>query len=363
MASIPTLMSLILGGSASITLLKYMSLKKEIERFKRFPDEKSNIPLTYISLFSGIGGFEVGIHSIFPKAKCVGFAEIDKDKIQMYKKNFPNHHNLGDIFNINKKLKADLLVGGFSCKSRSNLGAIARQGKKDVSLDTFHGTLSILKKSEITDFILENVPFRGKSALTNKEIVSNLERVTGKKVYSNIIDSCKFTGGNRKRIFFTSFPIIIPIEPEMLSKRFDFNLDPYDLNYYGFVEEKNKFSNDSKLPKGYSTPFEYKENLIKFMNNEGSDFNRWPFASDTSQECARTIVTKGGTYPSGIIIDRRGGDPLIRYMSVEEGVRLLGFPKGYLDGVTKTKAFKGLGDSVSPLVVSFLMRNLLLKIQ
>ena len=71
--------------------------------------------MKYLSLFSGIGGFELGIGN---KAECIGYSEIDKYAIQIYEKHF-SHKNYGDI----KTIKAeelpqfDLLVGAF----RANL--------------------------------------------------------------------------------------------------------------------------------------------------------------------------------------------------------------------------------------------------
>lgn len=362
MPSIPYLASLIIGGASALNLAKYAQFKKQIAKFKK-SSKKSSYPLSYISLFTGIGGFEVGISKVFPNAKCLGYAEIDKDKISIYQKHFPNHENLGDIFSINRPLTANLLVGGFSCKSRSNIGATSREGKPDISFDTFYGTLKILKNSNIKNFILENVPSKGKSALSNDEIIRELKKVTGRKVYSKVIDTCLITGAYRKRIFFTSFPIVTYLSEREISKRFEFNLDPYDIHGDGFTESPSDLSKQAKIPSGYKDPFDYKQNLIAFMNNEKSNFNRWPFASDTLQDCARTVLTRAGTYPSGLIIDRRGEGSLIRYLSVEEGVRLLGFPKGYLSGIPKTKAFKGLGDSVSPIVVEYLMENLLINIE
>lgn len=125
--------------------------------------------MKYLSLFSGIGGFELGIQqayvetinrktdgrgeeyetnddeewqrleseageSISPKGRrqsehphsesnerepsCVGFSEIDKYAVQIYQKHFPEHKNYGDITKINtSELPAfDLLVGGFPCQ-------------------------------------------------------------------------------------------------------------------------------------------------------------------------------------------------------------------------------------------------------
>ena len=49
----------------------------------------------YLSLFSGIGGFESAIHSVFPAAECVGYSEVDKFALRCYQHHFPNHVNLG----------------------------------------------------------------------------------------------------------------------------------------------------------------------------------------------------------------------------------------------------------------------------
>lgn len=68
--------------------------------------------MKYLSLFSGIGGFELGIG---PKHECVGFSEIDKYAVQIYQKHFPEHKNWGDITKINENElpEFELLVGGF----------------------------------------------------------------------------------------------------------------------------------------------------------------------------------------------------------------------------------------------------------
>lgn len=50
--------------------------------------------MKYLSLFSGIGGFELGIGE---KGTCVGYSEIDKYARQIYEKHFPTHKWLGDI--------------------------------------------------------------------------------------------------------------------------------------------------------------------------------------------------------------------------------------------------------------------------
>lgn len=47
--------------------------------------------MKYFSMFSGIGGFELGIHRAVSGASCIGFSEIDKYAIQIYQKHFSEH--------------------------------------------------------------------------------------------------------------------------------------------------------------------------------------------------------------------------------------------------------------------------------
>ena len=70
----------------------------------------------YLSLFSGIGGFEVGIKNSSKDFECVGCSEIDKYATSIYEQHF-NHHNFGDITKVDASdlPDFDLLVGGFPC--------------------------------------------------------------------------------------------------------------------------------------------------------------------------------------------------------------------------------------------------------
>jgi len=56
--------------------------------------------MKYIDLFSGIGGFRLGLEMAGFKFKWVGFSEIDPYAIKVYQKHYPDAHNLGDITNV-----------------------------------------------------------------------------------------------------------------------------------------------------------------------------------------------------------------------------------------------------------------------
>ena len=74
--------------------------------------------MKYLSLFTGIGGFEKAM----PKNwECVGYSEIDKYAIECYDKHYPKHKNFGDITKIDIKELPDfdLVVGGSPCQDLS----------------------------------------------------------------------------------------------------------------------------------------------------------------------------------------------------------------------------------------------------
>jgi DNA (cytosine-5)-methyltransferase 1 len=76
----------------------------------------------FIDLFSGIGGFRIPLEKL--GGKCVGYSEIDKHAIDVYRQNFDTNDEtfLGDITKIKKTPKADLIVGGVPCQAWSVAG-------------------------------------------------------------------------------------------------------------------------------------------------------------------------------------------------------------------------------------------------
>src|SRR5437016_3399720 len=113
--------------------------------------------LTYLSLFSGIGGFEVGISKAALDWKCIGYSEINQNAVEVYSRHFPDHRNFGDIKKIQPSQLPffDVLVGGFPCQSYSIAGK--RLGLEDPRGELFFDILRIVKERLLKIVFLENV--------------------------------------------------------------------------------------------------------------------------------------------------------------------------------------------------------------
>ena len=55
----------------------------------------------HLDLFSGIGGFSLGLHRAGVYPEWIGYSDIDKHANQVFKRRFNNAEDMGDIKNIN----------------------------------------------------------------------------------------------------------------------------------------------------------------------------------------------------------------------------------------------------------------------
>jgi DNA (cytosine-5)-methyltransferase 1 len=115
---------------------------------------------SFVDLFSGIGGFRIPLEEL--GGKCLGFSEIDKQAINVYKKNFlgfgkENEVELGDITKLGKLPyeDIDLIVGGVPCQAWSVAGNM--KGFEDPRGKLWHDTIRIVKLNKPKAFIFENV--------------------------------------------------------------------------------------------------------------------------------------------------------------------------------------------------------------
>ena len=110
--------------------------------------------MNVLDLFSGIGGFSLGLEST-GFFKTIAFVEKDKFCQKVLQKNFPNIPIEDDVRNVRgEKYKAEIITGGFPCQPFSVAGK--RRGTDD---DRFlwDETIRIVSETKCKWFIGENV--------------------------------------------------------------------------------------------------------------------------------------------------------------------------------------------------------------
>jgi len=151
--------------------------------------------LTFVDLFAGIGGFRIPLEEL--ECKCLGYSEIDKKAIQVYRDNFIKDANsdevyLGDITNLNQlPFAIDLLVGGVPCQPWSIAGKM--QGLDDPRGQLWTDVFRVVKANRPKAFIFENV--KGLTEPRNieslKYIINNLTS-SGYVVKYEVLNSYDF---------------------------------------------------------------------------------------------------------------------------------------------------------------------------
>lgn len=114
------------------------------------------MPLKFIDLFAGLGGFHLALKKL--GHECVFASELRGDLRQLYKINYPGTRIEGDIKNINPKdiPDHDILCAGFPCQPFSQAGY--RMGFNDEERgNMFYYIRDILQEKKPQFLLLENV--------------------------------------------------------------------------------------------------------------------------------------------------------------------------------------------------------------
>ncbi|MFM6096739.1 MAG: DNA cytosine methyltransferase [Dolichospermum sp.] len=181
---------------------------QQLELFQLFQPTKiisCTRKFTFVDLFAGIGGFRIPLEEL--GGICLGYSEIDKEAIKVYKNNFISDHNadepyLGDITNLNKlPFEIDLIVGGVPCQPWSIAGKM--QGLDDPRGKLWLDVFRVVEVNKPKSFIFENV--KGLTEPRNRQsleyILSNLTSF-GYIVKYQVLNSYDFgLPQDRDRIF------------------------------------------------------------------------------------------------------------------------------------------------------------------
>lgn len=263
--------------------------------------------MKYFSMFSGIGGFELGIQRVFANSECVGFSEINPQAIEIYKKNYPGHKNYGDATTINptELPDFDLLVGGFPCQAFSIAGK--RSGFEDTRGTLFFEIARIMAIKKPKLCVLENVEglLSHDSGRTFRVINQTLQGM-GYVGETQLLNSRYFgVPQNRPRIFI--------------------------IGHYG-TPKRLIFPIKQGIRKTYAQPVSkrFRTNIETFFNMSMPESTRRNLASSHS----------------------------IRDLSPIEYERAQGFPDNWTEGISKNARYRCVGNSVTPNVIEAIFNKI-----
>jgi len=334
--------------------------------------------MKYMSLFSGIGGFEIAIHNIFPDAVCVGFSEVDKHAIAVYEHHFPTHENMGSVTDITEKqIKKiikdnggiDLIIGGFPCQ---NLSSMARcftttnsHGLEGPKSSLFYIMIQIIKwinKHNPIQIHLLAENNASMSRVNKKLITDTFEGVFEIPVYCTELNGADFGVQRRRRLYWTTWEV--SSHGIVCEQTWNDVLEPVDYNLC--MNDKQIINSGNKLfpstkNKSYRIAEKVSTKVWKFIDmNSGEYESNWQrfMCSDTGNNKSSTI--RRGRNIDTCVLDRRISKRknrfLIRYFSVTELERLFWIPEGWVGNLySKTRCSMLLGNTVIVKVIEYIV--------
>ena len=359
-----------------------------------------------LDLFSGIGGFHLGLEQAGFKFDWVGFSDIDKYANKQYKKRFPNATELGDITNVQPERdlpsNIEILCGGFPCQAFSIAGK--RKGFDDIRGTLFFEIARILRHfrdvgKPIPYFILENVKGLlnhedGRTFATIYGVLADLDYT----IECQLLNTRWFLPQNRERIYIVgrfrgeSRPKIFPIA------EIGYKADELQGQYTNTLKARYEAIGDgSYIVEGE----QYAQEGLKQIGTIGEDSEATRVYDPSG--CARTIKNGGGmgaktglyqvkeATKKGYAVAEEGDsinlsvpdsktrrgrvgkkaaqtiDTGMQQYTIQNGIRRLtpiecerlqGFPDGWTEGQSDSQRYKQLGNAVSVPVVKAISERL-----
>ena len=163
--------------------------------------------LRLLDLFSGIGGFHLGLERAGHKIGWSGFCEIDKYASAVYKRRFPDAQELGDVRSVQGKElpKIDIITFGSPCQDFSIAGKRAGMGGARSSL--ISEAIRLIDECRPGVFIWENV--KGTFSSNNRQdfaaILQAFANIGGYRLEWQLLNTRWVLPQNRERIFLVGY--------------------------------------------------------------------------------------------------------------------------------------------------------------
>lgn len=288
--------------------------------------------MNVLSLFSGIGGFDLG----FERAgmTVVGVCEIDKHAQKILQRHFPAATLHTDVRKVSyERGTIDVVCGGFPCQDISVAGKRAGlAGERSGLWFEFH---KIIDETQPAWVVIENVPGLFSSARGEDfaKIIQWLD-VRGYGVAWRVLDAQGFgLAQRRKRVFIVaSFG-----SPRCAKVLFESESG----------ERHHQSSRTKEKADSRATADETSQDIVWESTHTDN-----PARICTEQHITPTLQARMGT----------GGNSTpfvgVRRLTPTECERLQGFPDGWTDGQADSHRYKQLGNAVAVPVAEWIGRRM-----
>ncbi len=165
---------------------------------------KKNI--TLLDLFSGIGGFHLGLQRAGFKVKSFN-SEIDKYANQVYKHNFKNSTYVGSVTDVrgSELPRINAITFGSPCQDFSIAGK--RKGMEGDRSSLINEAIRLIKECRPDFFIWENV--KGTFSSNNRQdfaaILQTFANIGGYRIEWQLLNTKWFLPQNRERIYLVGY--------------------------------------------------------------------------------------------------------------------------------------------------------------
>ena len=158
--------------------------------------------MNHLDLFSGIGGFSLGLKRVF-NIKHSYFSEIDKYAIDVYKHNFKNSTYVKSVTDIRggDLPRIDVITFGSPCQDFSLAGK--RKGMDGERSSLITEAIRLIKECRPSFFIWENVKgtFSSNSGEDFWAIIQAFTNIGGYRLEWQLLNTKWFLPQNRERIY------------------------------------------------------------------------------------------------------------------------------------------------------------------
>lgn len=288
---------------------------------------KQNPPQKMVSLFSGIGGFELAFQTV--GIQTILTCEIDPIAQQVLKTNLPDVELVSDVCDLkNIPEETDILCAGFPCQDLSPIGC--KVGLAGTRSSLVKEVFRLLRQKKVEWVIFENVPnmLHLNKGETIRTIVEELELLGYNWAYRTV-DSLAFVPQRRQRVYIVA----------------SLNNDPRDV----------VLSGNSVKKQGEITSYSFSE-PCGFYWTEGK------YALGLYQNAIPTLkVGSSIGIPSPPAIAFPNGD--VASPDIRDAERFQGFPENWTEPAEKvakaSARWKLVGNAITVDVVSWIARKII----